>query len=344
MARTVRRSENALAVTLHEDEQLVFDALANADDEPSVAAASGLSLAQVRHLVERLAMMGAVVFTSAATAEDGLAESDEDVVALGPVMRARINELYSTLDSVDYYTLLGVNRAATQADIRRAYHKLAPEFHPDRYFRKNLGEYKNKIEKVFARVTKAHDTLRYKKRRRAYDDSASNQPPDSAPRAAPEPSDQGSAASDAAAGRRQAQTHPHAPPSVSPAGRAVVEAHGAEAMARTRRLRRAALARKLGAGRGADHRKRRPESEDSGYQSIAGVEQSAAERLREHFDEAGRRARDRRAERFVRDGDRAVDQGDFAGAHEAYTNALELRPGDDMLSAKIDEMGQKVAK
>ena len=60
MARTVRRSENALAVTLHEDEQLVFDALANADDEPSVAVASGLSLAQVRHLVERLAMMGAV--------------------------------------------------------------------------------------------------------------------------------------------------------------------------------------------------------------------------------------------------------------------------------------------
>ncbi|MFP6683517.1 MAG: J domain-containing protein, partial [Polyangiaceae bacterium] len=271
MTRTVRRSEDALAVTLNEDEQLVFDALVNADDEPSVAAVSGLSLAQVRHLVERLAMMGAVVFTGGALAEDGLAESDE--VALDPLMRARIDELYDTLDSVDYYTLLGVNRAATSADIRRAYHKLAPEFHPDRYFRKNLGEYKNKIEKVFAGVTRAHDTLRYKTRRRAYDDSASSPPPDSAPRAAPEPSNQGSAASDAAAGRRQAQTQPHAAPSVGPAGRAVVEAHGAEAMARTRQLRRAALARKLGAGRGADHRRRRLKSEDSGYQSVAGVEQ-----------------------------------------------------------------------
>ena len=343
MTRTVRRIEDALAVALNEDEQLVFEALATADDEPGVAAVSGLSLVQVTHLMERLAMMGAVVFTTA-PADDARPEVDEEAVELDPAMCARIDELYRTLDSVDYYTLLGVSREATAKDIKRAYHKLAPDFHPDRYFRKNLGEYKSKIEKVFARVTKAHDTLRYKKRRRVYDDSATSQPPDSAPRAAPEPSDQGRAAPDAGAARRQVKTHPHAPPSERPAGRERGQGGRGEAMARTRQLRRAALARKMGGGRGADQRGRSSNAEDSAYKSIDGVEQSAAERLRQHFDEAGRRARDRRAERYVRDGDRAMDQGDFAGAHEAYSNALQLRPGDDMLTAKISEASQKFTK
>ena len=33
---------------------------------------------------------------------------------------------------MDYYNILGVNKAATAQDIKRAYRKLAKEYHPDK--------------------------------------------------------------------------------------------------------------------------------------------------------------------------------------------------------------------
>ena len=38
---------------------------------------------------------------------------------------------------------------AEKKQIKSAYYALAPEFHPDKYFRKRLGSYKRKIEAIF---------------------------------------------------------------------------------------------------------------------------------------------------------------------------------------------------
>lgn len=83
--------------------------------------------------------------------------------------RRRILDLYYRLDDIDHYTLLGVTRDADKKTAKRAYFELAAILHPDRYFKKNLGAFKSKMEILFARITEAHDTLIDKEKRVEYD-------------------------------------------------------------------------------------------------------------------------------------------------------------------------------
>ena len=62
----------------------------------------------------------------------------------------------------DFYTLLGVTREASEADIKRAYRKLAMEYHPDR----NRAP---EAEARFKQITEAYEILRDPQKRAAYD-------------------------------------------------------------------------------------------------------------------------------------------------------------------------------
>ena len=96
------------------------------------------------------------------------AELDEEC-DLPAEKRRRILDAFYQLDDLTYYELLGVAQDATKKQIKDAYYGLAAEYHPDRYFRKNLGSFQQKMELVFARVTTACDTLTRKQTRAEYD-------------------------------------------------------------------------------------------------------------------------------------------------------------------------------
>ena len=56
-----------------------------------------------------------------------------------------------TTDKSKYYTILGVNKGASQDEIKRAYHKLAKEHHPDRFVNSSESEKKyheNKMKEI----------------------------------------------------------------------------------------------------------------------------------------------------------------------------------------------------
>lgn len=65
--------------------------------------------------------------------------------------------------SPDFYEVLGVDRKATTAEIKRAYRKLALRYHPD----KNPGD--AKAEERFKQVTQAYEILSHADKRKRYD-------------------------------------------------------------------------------------------------------------------------------------------------------------------------------
>jgi curved DNA-binding protein len=65
----------------------------------------------------------------------------------------------------DYYATLGVDRAATHAEIKRAYRKLARRYHPD-------VSREADAEARFKEVAEAHEALIDPERRAAYDEAA----------------------------------------------------------------------------------------------------------------------------------------------------------------------------
>ena len=58
-----------------------------------------------------------------------------------------------------YHELLGVDRDADARQIKRAYFALSKEFHPDRYFRRQIGGYVERLERIFKKVLEAHEIL-----------------------------------------------------------------------------------------------------------------------------------------------------------------------------------------
>ncbi|XP_028249879.1 dnaJ homolog subfamily B member 2 isoform X2 [Parambassis ranga] len=65
---------------------------------------------------------------------------------------------------VDYYSILGVSKTATQEDIKKAYRKLALKWHPD----KN-PENKEEAERKFKELAEAYEVLSDTSKRDAYD-------------------------------------------------------------------------------------------------------------------------------------------------------------------------------
>jgi molecular chaperone DnaJ len=66
-------------------------------------------------------------------------------------------------DRPDYYKTLGVGKNASDEEIKKAYRKLARQYHPDR----NPGD--KKAEERFKEISQAHDVLSDPDKRKAYD-------------------------------------------------------------------------------------------------------------------------------------------------------------------------------
>jgi curved DNA-binding protein CbpA len=57
------------------------------------------------------------------------------------------------------HELLGVEPDADSATIKRAFAAASKELHPDRYFGKDLGHFREKLAKIFNRITEATQEL-----------------------------------------------------------------------------------------------------------------------------------------------------------------------------------------
>ena len=78
----------------------------------------------------------------------------------------------------EYYDLLGVNKNATDEELKKAYKKLAMKYHPDR----NKGDKREEAEKKFKKISQAYSILSDPEKRKTYDqfgkEAAQNGMPD----------------------------------------------------------------------------------------------------------------------------------------------------------------------
>lgn len=100
-------------------------------------------------------------------------EFDEELLAqsveLEDPFKKEVLFVHGQLDTVNHYELLGVSDDAKRRALRSAYFKLSKRYHPDRFYKKILGDYQAKIERIFQRVTKAYQTLSNRNKRKKYD-------------------------------------------------------------------------------------------------------------------------------------------------------------------------------
>jgi tetratricopeptide (TPR) repeat protein len=192
----------------------------------------------------------------------------------------------------DDWTVLGLKPGATAEAVKLAYFEASRVFHPDRYYGKNLGSFRTRLERIFQRLSEAHETLTEALRRA----------PPAAPSGGTRRRPTGSpAAADPRADERRARLarHPYLA-SKARAGALVDEAQRQMQTAPEKALHLLDKAKALGGHAGKDR---------------AALEVEAKQQL------ASRRAEDE-----MKTGRDAAQDGDAATAAHAYVRASELDP------------------
>ncbi len=100
---------------------------------------------------------------------DSRANPEDDGIQLRADQRMAIDVASDGIENKTFYEILLLPRTADEQSIKRAYYKLSKEYHPDKFYRKELGPYKAKLEVIFNKVNEAYRVLSDPEGRDDYD-------------------------------------------------------------------------------------------------------------------------------------------------------------------------------
>lgn len=138
---------------------------------------SGIERDDTIALLKSLYNKGVVSWDGAGQAREELDQAalDEEV-DLDRTTKEKILALFSRLEQLNYYQLLGIERRADAKQIKKAYFEASRRYHPDTFFNKNLGSFKARIDAIYKAIGKAYDVLSNEQKRAAYDASLPYEP------------------------------------------------------------------------------------------------------------------------------------------------------------------------
>lgn len=269
--------------------------------------------------------------------------------------------LFCQLQLLDHYAILDVSPDADKKQLKAAYFRLVSVLHPDRYFGKNLGRFKTKLEQCFQRVTDAHDTLTRKKKREEYDRYLESR---GATRALDRLQDADAVQVELTAIQKEIEAEAHRAssnppdtggPSVAPiptpeepprrASTATLRPRAVSSVASprphmTQDERRQALARKLG-------RMARPSpypSEAPPPLSVTERRQAAGDALRARYEGRLRDVVQNRLQRYLDQADEAERAGHHVAAANALRIAVQLSPDSTLLQERFERIEQRASE
>ena len=83
--------------------------------------------------------------------------------------KKEILSLERALDRLNHFEVLGLRPGAPAAEVKKAYHEASRRYHPDRYFQKNLGSFRPRVERIFKRIHESYAVLSDPDSREAYE-------------------------------------------------------------------------------------------------------------------------------------------------------------------------------
>jgi tetratricopeptide (TPR) repeat protein len=130
-----------------------------------------------------------VVLPPPPTAAESAAQAAEHAAAAqDDPRRMEILEAFTALKHRTHFQVLGLERTATEAQVKEAYFRLARRFHPDVHHDPALADLRDKIEAIFVRLGEAYEVLRNPRIRAKYESQINPTPATAAPAAnAPAP-------------------------------------------------------------------------------------------------------------------------------------------------------------
>jgi len=226
-----------------------------------------------------------------------------------------------------YHELLGVGAGVDSKTIKRAYFQLSKEYHPDRYYRREIGAYAEKLDRIFKKIVEAYELMMDPTTRAELERSMAGRGSEPAP-AAPEPG-----AAPAAAPRS-----PSAAPPPPTAGRRALER-----LHRQFRIPEAILAERRGRAREfhaaalvAAHKQRWLEAAGSARLAIAFDPWS--DEYKKRFGELQAKVNGIRAVELIERAEAAAHGGASQEALRLFEEALHYRPHDPAVNARAAEL------
>lgn len=92
----------------------------------------------------------------------------DDNIDLDEARKQDILALEAKLTSANHFEILGIDAGASPDEVRAAFREASRKFHPDRYYGKNLGPFRQKLDRIFQRLVEANQTLGDPERRAAW--------------------------------------------------------------------------------------------------------------------------------------------------------------------------------
>ncbi len=229
-----------------------------------------------------------------------------------------------------YHELLGVGTGVDAKAVKRAYFQLSKEYHPDRYYRREIGPYAEKLDRIFKKIVEAYELLTDPTTRAEIERSIAARAPEPVP--TPEPP----AAAPASAGANPPASPPSAP--APSAGRRALErlhrqfripdAILAERRGRAREFHAAALV--------ALHKQRWLEAAGSARLAIA-FDPSNGD-YKKSFGDAQVRVNEIRVKELLDRAEIAAHGNAPQEALRLFEEALHYRPHDPAVNARAAEL------